>query len=267
MINTEKKFLFIRIPKTASSTLRAALTDQNFSLLDRDKINITFSVAGKKKERRGPGPERTRVNAKYIDFLNFTGEKSSFIHASYREWKEGKEDVGDYFTFSFVRNPWDWMVSQYVFLKKIYLRRLRRERQGKPAVKAFFIERRGGFIKKLNQFGLDFLDFRLDSESLTFEKYVEAYFANDPFDKTQSSFLKDESGEIAVDFIGKFETLQDDWSEVANKIGLNPVNLEQTNASRGRGRYQDYYKSEEIKKIVSDGLAEDIGQFGYEFGK
>jgi hypothetical protein len=267
MINTEKKFLFIRIPKTASSTLRAALTDQNFSAVDQRKINITFSATGKQKERLGRNPERVRANAKYIDLLNFTGEKSSFVHASYREWKERSRDIRDYFTFSFVRNPWDWMVSQYIFLKKIYLRRLGHERQGKPAAKAAFIERRGRFIEKLNQFGLDFLDFRLDPKSLTFEKYVEAYFANDPFDKTQSSFLRDESGEIAVDFIGKFESLQDDWNEVANKIGLSPVNLEQTNTSAGRGRYQDYYKSEEIKKIVSDGLSEDIRQFGYEFGK
>jgi hypothetical protein len=187
------------------------------------------------------------------------------MHAPYLSWINAHAQAKDYFAFSFVRNPWDWVVSQYFFLKKIYERRLKRERGGRPSRKMYFIENREVFSKKLNLFGVSYEEFKLDQESFTFEKYVSHYFEADGLDKTQSSFLKDESGEIAVDFIGKFENLQGDWEELAKKINRPQIALEETNASRGKGAYRSYYESSEMKEIVENGLSEDIERFGYEF--
>tara|TARA_Y100001937_G_scaffold128732_1_gene207381 strand:- start:1884 stop:2684 length:801 start_codon:yes stop_codon:yes gene_type:complete len=264
MINKEKKYLFIRIPKTASSTLRIALGEQNFSNFNDGAMKIGFS-----SERINPAPsnqEPAEVKSKYIDFLNFTNASKTDIHARYIEWNKKVDSLDNYFVFSFVRNPWDWMVSQYTFLKKIYIKRLRRERQGKPAVKDFYIQRRENFSNKLSLFGISFSDFKANPDCLSFEKYIEAYFSSDDLNKTQLGFIINESSEIALDFVGKFESLQDDWNSLCDKINLSPVNLEQTNASLNRKPYTEYYSSPAIKKIVDDGLKDDIEHFGYEFG-
>jgi len=266
MINEEKKYLFIRIPKTASSTLRIALGEQNFSNFGIDNIRIGFSSDPISIVEKPVDQENFKVKSKYIDFLNFTSAATSNVHARYIEWNEAVDNLENYFTFSFVRNPWDWMVSQYIFLKKIYKRRLMKESQGKPAVKCFFASKREDFIKKLELFGLGFSDFRANPDSLSFDRYVESYFSEDALNKTQLGFLKNKNGEININYIGKFENLQQDWDELSAEISLNPIDLEPTNVSEGRRKYSDYYSSEITKNTVTRGLAEDIEYFGYEFG-
>jgi hypothetical protein len=263
MISSEKKFLFVRIPKTAGTTIQTAISRGQFIDLDSFGAQIQFCKEGDASWARDA--KTVKNKSKYINFFDFAVRPDSFIHACYQDWEEAY-DLNGYFSFSFVRNPWEWVVSQYLFLRRVYLRRLNNERRGRPSRKRYFANRREDFSKKLSNFGLSYEEFRLNQELLSFESYVEAYFSEDSFNKTQSSFLKNKEGEIAVDFIGKFENLQSDWEFIAKKINSEQIPLKDTNSSGDRSSYDSYYESAEIKKIVTNGLAEDIERFGYEFG-
>jgi len=73
-------------------------------------------------------------------------------------------------------------------------------------------------------------------------------------------------GEIALDYIGRYETLADDFAHVLERIGLDGrVELPRTNVSRGRdGSYRDRY-DDRSRALVDTWYAPEIRHFGYSF--
>jgi hypothetical protein len=139
-----------------------------------------------------------------------------------------QEQYDAYFTFSFVRNPWSRFVSLY---------------------------RATGFNMRF-QFKLFVL--------YEFKKMGLEYYSW--FFSPQSDFIIDEEGNPLVDFIGKFENLQNDFSHVCGQIGIPVTELSHTNKSKTKipKPWQDYY-DDETKEFVGDFYQRDIDLFGYEF--
>ena len=156
----------------------------------------------------------------------------------------------NYFKFSFVRNPWDKMVSQWWY-------------NGHPKVRG-----RNIYTSKVK----------------TFREYI-LYFAeggrvtakgNDP---RCTPWLVDDSGKILVDFVGRFENLEEDFNFVCQQLTplkheqnkLWPPELPHKNQSKNRHGnewtdkpYQDYY-DDETKEIIAREFEDDINLFGYKF--
>ncbi len=65
-----------------------------------------------------------------------------------------------------------------------------------------------------------------------------------------------------ADFIGRFETLNEDFAKILNKINVKGE-LPHWNKTT-RGSYQDYY-DEETKQIAEEHYGEDLEKFGYSF--
>ena len=65
------------------------------------------------------------------------------------------------------------------------------------------------------------------------------------------------------DFIGRFETLADDFAKVCAHLGVEAT-LSHVNKSNHR-RYTDYY-DDETRDIIARACADDIERFGYRFG-
>jgi hypothetical protein len=140
------------------------------------------------------------------------------------------------FTFAFVRNPWDLVVSAYHF------------------------ERRYVTLPGLAQQEPD----RAEAvrRSITFDHFVRLYPLLEPPDMT--SMIADSQGKLIVDFVGRFENLGADFAEVAGRIGIPGDVLPHENRSDDRSDYRSYY-SPASQEIVGRYFARDIERFGYRF--
>jgi len=146
-----------------------------------------------------------------------------------------KENLPDkifqsYFKFGTVRNPWDREVSRYKFLQKYKKSPLSKYCQGS------FNE----YLFKFNE---------LDSKNPHLINY---------------NVLKID-GKIGVDYVMKFENLQEDFNIVCDKIGIPRLKLPHKNKTPHK-HYAEYY-DDETRELVAKCYAKDIEYFGYKFGE
>jgi hypothetical protein len=157
----------------------------------------------------------------------------------------------EYFKFAFVRNPWDRVVSEY-----------RYRLHGK----------------------------KFDFKTFLFRHWPEPGF-NDLYLHVipQYDFLHDEDGKLLVDYVGRFERLEQDFEVVAQRLNIHGKRLPHHNRSIGRAwgprvlmmwlkdpagmyrlwrnnhrHYAEYY-DDESREFVRSIYALDIETFGYEF--
>jgi hypothetical protein len=138
------------------------------------------------------------------------------------------------FKFTFVRNPWDLQVSSY--------HHIRRER---PDVMAH--------IKDFPEF----IRWKLDSQR-SYQYHVDTSI------ELQSDYIKDLSGKIIVDFIGRTERLQTDFDAVCERIGIASRSLAHKREAKDRADYRKYYDTASID-LVTKYFKADIDMFGYTF--
>ena len=155
-------------------------------------------------------------------------------HMKYADIKKKYPQVGDYFKFSFVRNPWDWVVSWYAY------------RKNSPN-------------KKYDTTKVGFKDWLMKEGSVAYDSN-ELNLSMTPF-----GFICNEGGEIELDFVGRFENLQNDFDIICERVGISKVELPVVNVS-SHGHYVEYY-DDETREHVGRYCAKEIEYFGYEFRK
>jgi len=140
------------------------------------------------------------------------------------------EDFDGYFKFGFVRNPWDRAVSI--------------------------------FVNRRNRHGLE-----------SFEEFVEQYNYSSDFCKWptrkrhQLDWFTDSQGRMAMDYVGRFETLQQDLAQICNRLAIAPpehlihAHKRDDHAKR---HYSEYY-TDKTREIIARKFRRDIEFFGYEF--
>ena len=155
-------------------------------------------------------------------------EKPVVAHITAQELRDRipSPEFDRFFKFAFVRNPWDWQVSLYT-----YMLQNTRHRQHE-------------LIRSMD----------------SFERYVEWRVAEDVY--LQKQFVTDEAGDVIVDYVGRFETLPQDFEQVCRRIGVS-AELPHSNRSERRD-YREYYNSRTIQ-LVADTYREDVELFGYDF--
>lgn len=141
----------------------------------------------------------------------------------------------DLLKFAFVRNPWERLVSAYI--DKI---------QGNSLLRGSQLK---NYKKKYNTF----------NKMVQFIKSAKLEELNEHFN-SQTNLLPLNK----LDFIGRFENLQEDFDIVCDKIGLPRKKLPHENQSKHK-HYTEYY-DDETRQIVAEKYAKDIEFFGYEFG-
>ena len=74
-------------------------------------------------------------------------------------------------------------------------------------------------------------------------------------------------GEVCIDFVGRFETLTEDFRKALKEVGLSfdqELPRAKANYRRSQRHYRDYY-DDETRSIVGDWYAPEIRYLGYEF--
>jgi len=151
--------------------------------------------------------------------------------------------VKDYYKFTFVRNPWDRIVSLYSFWLN----------QTPNSVFYQWDFEQVDFIKNNNLSFSDFVKLIPLNNSVFHEKpHFHPYI--DHFMKDPTSF----------NFIGRIENLQEDFNIVCDKIGIpRQEQLPHVNKSKHK-HYTEYYDNE-TREMIEEKYAKDIEHFGYKF--
>jgi len=201
IISDTKKFVFIHIPKTAGMSVRHVLG----AYATVGVWAHPFSIQQRNKELQKHVFARTAI--KYVN-----------------KWNE-------YFTFAFVRNPWDWVVSIYFYIKR---------------------DRRDPRHKKIQSMNFNtFVIWMLKWDTYEF-----------PIRGGQKNYIIDTVGNIIVNKIGRVEEFNKDFEEICKIINV-PCVLVKKNITSHR-HYNAYYNSHS-KNLVKKMFAEDIEEFKYRY--
>ncbi|MCG6983886.1 MAG: sulfotransferase family protein [Thiocapsa sp.] len=229
LVSHELKCIFVHIPKVAGTSIKSLFEGHSASESEHDPM--PFKPNDSKFD---PPPPHLRAT----DHLKF-----GHVTAS---------QFDTYFKFAFVRNPWDRIVSEYVY----------RRYPSRFDFKTFLFER------------------------LPRPAWSDEYCHIIP----QYDFVHDEAGHLVVDFVGRFESIAADFSAVKERLGLTRLSMPHRNRSsdsmtiygpadfvrqvgymisRRRRRntysnYRDYYDSES-RAFVAELYEKDIRAFKYSF--
>jgi len=100
----------------------------------------------------------------------------------------------------------------------------------------------------------------LPSPDISFIEYL-----NIPHFKNTQTFCDLFAGKPEMDFIGRFENLQQDFNTVCDRIGIPRQEL--PHASKTNHKHYTEYYDDETREIVATKYAKDIEYFGYKFGE
>ena len=147
--------------------------------------------------------------------------------------KVGQSKWNEAYKFTLVRNPWDKAVSLYEYRRK----------KGRTDIAAR---------------GIPFSDW----VKMTYGENKNYDYYNARAFQPQVDWLKDNEGKISMNFVGKFESINEDFNHIKSVIGLD-AELPYLNASKRVG-YQSYH-DDETRDIVARWFHEDIDLFDYKF--
>lgn len=195
MINHKHKFIFLHIPKTGGRSIENIFLSKKI-LHDESLYPIISNP-----------------------------------HHSLSEYTE-MVNINNYFKFTFIRNPFDRILSEY-----------------------FYIKKRNGCLWTMEMF---------NKKCPTFKKFITnggleccwKWHANNQYEMVYNQDHK-------LNFIGRYENFQNDFNTICDKIGIPRQQLPHINKSEHK-HYTEYY-DDETKQIVAEKFAKDIEFFGYEF--
>jgi hypothetical protein len=213
MISHQHKCIFVEVPKTGSSSIRAILGQPLNPHRDLWQLKGEMEYYW----TRHGGPANRLFEGLYLLLP--------------RKWRQavGRRQFESYFKFGFVRNPWDRAVSLY--------------------------ERREGLQLR---------------DKMTFEEFVgwmrfssSTCLLPGPH-RFQLDWFVDPHGQVIADFIGRFETLEQDWAFVCERTGIRQPLPHENRNPRPRRHYRDYYTAR-TRELIAERFQADIEYFGYEF--
>tara|TARA_B100000900_G_scaffold378936_1_gene363459 strand:- start:12285 stop:12950 length:666 start_codon:yes stop_codon:yes gene_type:complete len=171
------------------------------------------------------------VNAVYGDVSNEGHRKVDFYKKIF------KKNFNNFFLFSFVRNPYERLYSAYKFLQSGGMN----------------IHDQNAFKKYLISYN-NFEDFIYNGLTKQIVNEIIHF-------RLQSEFICNDYGEIIVDFVGKYETIEKDISQLSNLINKD-ISLPYLNRGKEKKSYDKIY-TDEMKEIVYRIYRKDFEIFNY----
>ncbi len=207
MISHAKTFIFVHIPKTGGTSIARMLNKHGVMLQGKQNYDSVY-----------------------------------FKHATAAEIKRMMGDEYDrYFTFAFVRNPWDWVVSNYEYNRGLH----------RPFVKGTEY----AVCSKENTPGW--------ARAMDFPEWLDWWTGT--LKPSQVGMLQDEHGEMLVDEVLKFESLGESYERLARRIGLESRGKALPHLERSPQREKDYsvYYDPQTTDLVKAHFGDDLRVLGY----
>lgn len=172
-----------------------------------------------------------RINTKLDKYFNYTLYNHNFKdhERAYMVKESLGEEYINYFKFAIARNPWDRLFSRYNYA-----------------------------LKNVRHYSHKFIKRNFSS----FNEYVEWDCLKNDNRKYQTEFILDNDGNKIVDFVGKFENLENDFRIICEKIGVDEK-IPHFNQSV-KSDYRKHY-SKSSRDLVRDYYSSDIESLNYEF--
>jgi hypothetical protein len=157
-------------------------------------------------------------------------------HQRAHQWKDTIRDFDNHFVFSVCRNPYDRLLSGWLFICR---RRLDKHKD---------------ILKK---YGTNFTDFVLNLEADFGMQLTEVDMVTWP----QHKWFLDQKGNNLVNEIGRFESLNEWWLDLCKRRGWSQQPLPKRNTTK-HGPWRDYYNPA-MYKIVNQQYKKDFELFNY----
>jgi len=199
MISHSKKFIFIHIVKTGGTSIEYMLRKYGILLQGNGNFDSIY-----------------------------------YKHATALSIKQMMGDEYDnYFKFTFMRNPWDWIVSNYAFNRGL--------------ARPYIIGTQYPISSKVPHWAKD----------MSFFDWLVWWI--DTFNPSQSMMFTGTKGELLVDVIFRFESLPSDFFKLKKRLGLWMwwPRLPHLKSSNRNSDYKSYYDDESLE-IVQEHFALDI---------
>jgi hypothetical protein len=209
----DKRFIFIHVPKAAGTSINSALSMHD----------AFYPVRNHAAAARAAHAEKIGLPATAAALSE---------HASARDFIRvlGRETFAGYYSFAFVRNPWDVAVSWFHY------------RLINPAISG-----------------------HKDAEAAgSFPAYVKKHLTGPDGPRlagVQHPFVVDDAGDVAVSFVGRYESLEADYGLVKRLLKVETLTLDHFNQSY-HPAWPSLYTRETFA-LVGALVARDAQLFGY----
>lgn len=233
------------------------------SSLAQEVLTNWYARAVRVKGKRYPDNRTRKIISDRHRFIAVTIPKAgstSLIRALYRapvvdlqtrilegaleEIRNSRPILQSYFTFGFVRNPWDRVVSCYY--DKI--------RNVNFNHRVHIIEQHRGLSPEMTF--SDFVSWLVSAEG-----------GDDKADRhwlSQHRFFTDQTGRVLCDFVGRMERFADDFNDVCARLELPEMKIPHSHRSKRTANYREYYTARD-QNLVAQRYRRDIELFDYEF--
>lgn len=210
LISKDKKFIFIHIKKAAGSSITR-------SLAKYDDRNMLLKILNTKVLTRISAIKRRNPLSHHVS----AAQVKNYLGTEYDR----------YYKFAFVRNPFDWQISNYFFIK---------QRWAHPRHKE---------VKNLSY--IEYLNWTLENRRIVPQLHFITESGN--------------PGKIIVDYVGKIENIEHDFKYILKQLDLeNEVILPHANKSMRNSEYRQYY-DDQTREFIEHHYNNDLKTFEYSF--
>lgn len=223
MISHEHKCIFIHIPKCAGTSISKALGH-----LDH------HTGRGGQDHRSIRMIEKPLITPKIFSSIENIFAVLERVRHKYRtvnplnKLTVTKKQYDSYFKFTFIRNPW---ARAYSWYKNVMRDEIHKKNH-----------------KITGEFSLN--------------EFLRLYSGKRML-RPQTHWIKDFSGSIPLDYIGRFETLNEDFQEVCKAMHIPQITLPYILKGSGEDYHEHYDKGS--MNIIMEVYKEEIEMFGYSF--
>ncbi len=230
MISHKHKCIFIHIPKTAGTSIETA-----FGHFDNWSPQKAIS------DREGQDHRTVRMLQNPFSHLKAFASQENIVEflksIKYRYQKHSNinnqltvtpEQYRSYFKFTVIRNPWDRVFSCYRNIMKDKIHR--------------------------NDIGA--------TKDLSFNQFVSRHLDTYLL-KPQTYWIKNYSGKVDLDYICRFENLNEDFVEVCQRLNVQNIQLPHKLKNKKRDYRQEYDHKSIL--LVEQKYQEEIEMFNYTF--